>query len=347
MLTPHKGEKIFTTYLEGQGYKKNTITTRLAYLLYFFTFLAECTGIQDLRDVVPDVIKSFCHYIENYIGEKTGKQLKKGTKAMVFSAVGQFFRCLYVNELILINPVDPVEYQAGGTESRKEIVSVEQANTFLESIETDSPRGLRNRTLFELIYSSGLRINEVSRIKIKDIDFEERMILLRGGKFSKDRVIPVSRPAFAFLKLHTGTGEKKESYVFQGLKGRLRPGSIARIFKQCAASCGIYRPGLTVYSLRHSTATHLLEHGADLRYVQDLLGHKSLETTTIYTHMQYESLKKIYRMHHPKENAMYEEVDTDYTTRLMSFKSALENQKKITMRDRARKRRWYDENCLK
>lgn len=347
MLTPDKADALFAVSLQSQGYKENTIKVRRYFLTYFFTFLSEYTNITDIRDVIPEVIKEFCAYLDNYTGIRFKRPLKTASKTIIMCALRLFFRCLYLNEAILTNPADSVQYRPEGAKNKKKILSPEQINIFLDSIDTGSPRGMRNRALFELIYSSGLRAGEASRIRIKDIDYKERLILLRGGKFSKDRIVPVSIPAFTFLKFHIGTIKNKELYVFRGSKGSLRPTSIAHLFRKYAKACGLYRPGLSVHSLRHTTATHLLENGADLRYVQELLGHASIESTTVYTHMQYESLKKIYRMYHPKENAMYEEVSSDYLSRLMDFKKTLEIKKARTVRLRAYKKRWYIKKKVK
>lgn len=344
MLLYDKALHIFTLFLESQGYKKNTIQARRAYLLFFFSFLTDHTGIEDIRDIDPETVKSFCAYIESCRSKRTRKPLKKNTKKLIMSVVRLFFRCLCFNSLILSNPVESVSYIAGGVDAQKVLLSPDQVNSLLDSIDIQAPLGLRDRALLELIYSSGLRAGEAGRIRIKDIDFKERLVLLREGKFSKDRIVPVSRPAFAFLKLHIGAEKNGEQFVFRGNKGRLRPAGINRLFKKYARVCALYRPGLTIHSLRHGTATHLLENGADLRYVQELLGHASLETTTIYTHMQYESLKKIYRMYHPKENTLYEEISSDYLSRLDDLKSVLTKQKEITVKRRRAKRRWYEKN---
>ena len=165
-----------------------------------------------------------------------------------------------------------------------------------------------------------------------DIDFENRMVQIRDSKFGKDRVVPVSKVAIAFLKKYAG--RRSEGAIFRGNRGRLSTGAINKRFKELLKKQGLYREGLSTHSIRHCTATHLLAGGADLRYVQELLGHDSIETTVLYTFELQENLKRIYRSHHPRENGYFKEVDPDYLRKLDTFQRVLEKQKKKTLRKR-------------
>lgn len=174
------------------------------------------------------------------------------------------------------------------------------------------------------MYSSGLRVSEVADLKIKEIDFSSRMLMVRNGKWGKDRVIPISIVASKFLQKYlVGRRNKKESFVFLGTRGRLKGTSITERFITLIRRYEMDRPGLVTHSIRHSVATHLLESGAGIRYVQALLGHESIETTVRYTHMLYDNMKKIYKSYHPRENEYYKEVDSNYLLELEEFRDRL------------------------
>jgi site-specific recombinase XerD len=263
---------------------------------------------------------------------------------MIAFAVKDLFRLLYISDLILTNP-----FQDSGLKMKKEgikraVLSEAEMSRVLDSIALNEPVSLRDRALFELLYSSGLRIGEALRLKVSDIDIENRMVLIRRGKGGKDRVEPVSEAAMKFLKLQiAGREENKDELVFTGVLGNLTSSTMNERFKKIAEKVGVVRKHLSVHSIRHSTATHLLEHGADLRYVQELLGHESIETTAIYTHCLSEGLKRIYKTHHPRENESYVEADAGYRQKVYEFKDRLVKSKEKTAHRREYLKKRYEE----
>jgi site-specific recombinase XerD len=207
----------------------------------------------------------------------------------------------------------------------------DEITRFLEQLNTGTSQGLKDRTLFELIYSSGLRVAEIAALKVKDINFERREMLVRG-KGSRDRLVPFSKVARDFLLLFLkDRADRPEAWVFCGSRGsrtgeHMRSGGISERFKTLLRRFEMDKKEISTHSIRHSTATHLLENGASVRHVQELLGHKSIETTVRYTHIQTEGLLKIYRKHHPREHGLYETVDEGYNNRLETI---LAEQKKV------------------
>ena len=223
-------------------------------------------------------------------------------------------------------------------------MSEEEMANFLDKVDIDAYLGLRDRTIFELMYSSGLRVSEVSKLDIEDVDFNERMVLVRGGKWGKDRVEPVSEVATRFLKLYVAARHNTSGPLFVGEQGRLGGAAINRRLIQHLKAQGGYRAGFCAHSFRHATATHLLAHGADLRYVQELLGHESIETTCIYTHELVENMKRIYKSYHARENELYEEVDEAYLKRLEDFVSRLKRERARSVRHKKSGRAYYERN---
>lgn len=195
--------------------------------------------------------------------------------------------------------------------------------SFLESIEGVSFLDARDRALFELMYSSGLRPAEAGRVRREDIDVKSRMLMIRQSKFGKDRIVPVTETAMRHLV--SLMEEREGAYLFGAqVKRPLSPNTVARRFSLRLKAAGLEREGITAHTLRHSCARHLLAHGADIRYVQKLLGHESIETTVVYTHEQTEQLKKTYRRYHPREGILYREVDERYLARIEELRKRLE-----------------------
>lgn len=346
-LTLEKAKTILDENLKSRGYKARTIAGRLYYLKNFEAFLLK-EQKEDLRSIGEEDIYAFIAFLRDIISDRTGKPLSGRTLKMVLASVKLLFNSLYAENLILFNPARNVVLKTNDQSREKVIFSIGEINAFLEGIDIYAPRGLRDRAIFELLYSSGLRIGEASGLDLSDIDFGERMLLVRQGKFSKDRIVPVSLAASKFLELYTEGRLNRKTPLFQsGRNHRLGVAGIERRFHKHLENTGIEKKGLTVHSIRHSCATHLLEAGADIRYVQELLGHESIETTVIYTHMLHENLRRTYKSHHPRENEMFIEIDDKYLRRLHEFREQLENQKEVREKSRMGKKRWVEKTLKK
>ncbi len=157
----------------------------------------------------------------------------------------------------------------------------------------DAVDNLKHKTILMLIYSAGLRVGESVRLKIEDIDSQRKLIHLRGGKGKKDRYTLLSNVMLEQLRMYYKEYKPKE-YLFEGAEGRrhLSERSVQHVFERAVKSTSV-RKSVSVHSLRHSFATHLLENGTDLRYIQEILGHSSSKTTEIYTHVSKKTLGKI------------------------------------------------------
>lgn len=316
-------KKIYNDFLLSAGHKQTSINRRNIDVDKFFSYLECEEKINDFRDVGQAEIKRFAYFIDSAVTERTGKPYSKQTKTMMMIAVNQVFRSLYLEEIIIFNPMQGLDFKWKGPEKPREIFTQKEIGVFLDSIDIAGPGGLRDRAVFELLYSSGLRGGEIGKLDTCDVDFNSRMILIKQGKWGKDRVVPVSEVAVTFLKLYLGDRIKKKGPLFIAKTGRLSGHAIYNRFKKCLKKLDMDRPGLNVHSIRHSLATHLLANGADLRYVQELLGHESIETTVGYTHQLFDNLKNIYKTYHPRENEFYREIDEEYLKRLSRFEKKL------------------------
>jgi integrase/recombinase XerC len=233
------------------------------------------------------------------------KKNQKVTISRKLSAIRSFFRFLVKHGVILDNPLDQIL-----TPKQKKTIPVylpvDDVFRLLDSIKTDTLIGIRNRAIFETLYSSGIRISELEGLNVFDIDFKRRLIRVMG-KGSKERIVPIGEKALTAiedyrkrLKSETGIGEDDNAALFLNKnRGRLTSRSIARILEKKAKECGLLIP-VSPHALRHTFATHMLDAGADLRVVQELLGHRSLSTTQKYTHVSIDRLMETYDKAHPR-----------------------------------------------
>lgn len=328
-------------YLKTCSYSTETIKRVVTNLKPFVAYIDEA-GPSDMRDVRRDDLEAYFRHITGITSKRTGKLYKKSYITCLRQAVNLLFRGLYHNGLVLSNPMQDVGRAHGIRQEVKRSFTKSEIAVFLDSIPATTGLGIRDRALFELLYSSGLRSGEAVNLDIGDVDLKARMLHVRNGKWSKDRYVPVNEVAACFLESYIGNRKRPDSSVFLGHRGRMGSQGITKRFQKYLEQCGLSGKGLTVHSIRHSTATHLLSNGADLRYVQDLLGHESIETTVIYTNELNENLKRIYKQYHPRENAWYTEVDDTYLERLKIFKTRLEEQKRKSEKKRHINRRWYE-----
>jgi site-specific recombinase XerD len=297
---------LFTEYETSRGLSRQTVARKTTELKRFFRHLGT-RGMTDIRELKAADIEAYLIFLKE-------KGFASSTIATAHSTLVDLFFALFRAGMILSNPMDAVEFVLSEKGGIKEVFSQEEMRRLLDSIATHTGFGVRDRAIFELMYVTGIRMGEVVKLDVRDVDFSQDQILIRRGKGGKDRMVPLGRVAKEYLSAwaHKARGwfssSQAESALFLNNEGRRIPASTvrARLDKYLKA-CGILRPGLTPHSIRHSCATHLLENGADIRYVQELLGHRSIETTADYTRQVAQGLKKMHRTHHPRETELYPE----------------------------------------
>lgn len=226
------------------------------------------------------------------------------TVAKVVSSLRSLFQYCILERIREDNPAMVVELPKARMHLPG-VLSVEEVEQILDAIDVSDPLGLRDRALFELLYSCGLRISEVVDLELSQVFLRENMVRVYG-KGRKERIVPMGGEANYWLKRYLDTGRPKlaspaQLSVFVGRRGSgLSRKGIWKRFKELTARSGIEAK---VHTLRHSFATHLLEGGADLRAVQELLGHSDISTTQVYTHIDTGALQEIHRRCHPRSGA--------------------------------------------
>ena len=185
-------------------------------------------------------------------------------------------------------------------------LSEDQVAALLGAPDTGTPLGLRDRAMLETLYATGLRVSELVGLKLSQVSLDMGVVRVLG-KGNKERLVPLGEEAIDWLKRYCATartelgGDAKAEAVFvTARRGPMTRQAFWQLIKRHAATAGIARTALSPHTLRHAFATHLLNHGADLRVVQLLLGHSDITTTTIYTHVARERLKQLHQRHHPR-----------------------------------------------
>ena len=243
--------------------------------------------------------------IRGYLGA-LHKKNKKTTIARKLSAVRSFFRYLVKHGYMTDSPADSI-LTPKQEKTIPAYLTVDDMFRLLDSIKDDSLFGLRNRAIFETIYSCGIRVSELAGLNLFDVDTTSHVVRVLG-KGNRQRIVPIGKKAIHAIikyrnKLETESGvpsEKNGPLFLNKNMGRLTTRSIARILDKLVRECGMQTP-VSPHGLRHSFATHMLDAGADLRVVQELLGHKSLSTTQKYTHVSIDKLMETYDKAHPRK----------------------------------------------
>lgn len=279
----------------------------------------------DLRSIGKKDLVAYHAYLVNVKSKRTGEPLVANTINKRYHSVLLLFSVLYRAGVIAENPAHGLNLDLPKPSGwRRRPLTRDEITEFLDSIDPGTRQGLKDRTLFELIYSSGLRVAEVAALKVSDIDFERRVMVVRG-KFDRDRMVPISEVAHDFLRLYLGERiEEADAWIFTGYAGpthlrHLTSTSVSERFLTLLRRFGMDKPEISAHSIRHSTATHLLENGASIRHVQELLGHRNIESTVRYTHVMTDTITREYRKYHPREHELFEAVDADYDERLDSL----------------------------
>lgn len=243
--------------------------------------------------------------LQNFIEDINKMGLAPHSQARILSGIKAFFKFLMLEEEIID---DPSALLDGPKLGRKlpDTLNFQEIEQLLNAINLTTPEGSRNRSMLETLYSSGLRVSELVELRISNVFFEEGFLKILG-KGNKERLVPIGRDAMKYMKIylteirnHNPIQKGNENYVYLNRRGKkLSRVMIFTIIKDLAREIGL-KKSISPHTFRHSFATHLIEGGADLRAVQEMLGHASITTTEIYTHLDRDYLKEVIRSFHPR-----------------------------------------------
>lgn len=248
-----------------------------------------------------DILESDTEDLEKYL--KYIKNLESTTVAHKITSIKSYFNYNIKRGIVSVNPADKVS-RPKLTKHLPEYLTEEEVGKLLD-VEVKSPYDYRNKTILELLYSSGIRISELVNIKTPNYDSEECLIRIMG-KGSKERIVPLGDYAVNIMNDYMNNyrpliNKKHTDYVFINNRGdKISRQFIFKVIKKEALKKGI-KKDISPHTLRHTFATHLLKNGADLRIIQELLGHENISTTQIYTHVTNNKLKSDYETYFPKD----------------------------------------------
>lgn len=245
-------------------------------------------------------------HLRQFVNALAGLEISEFTQARIVSGIKAFYKFLAYEDKITENPSQLLEAPKL-TRKLPDTLSYDEIIKILDLIQLGSPEGHRNRAMIEILYSSGLRVSELIELKVSHI-YQEIGFLRILGKGSKERLVPIGKDAKKYLNLyldevrrHQSIAKGHEDIVFLNRRGKkLSRVMVFLIVKKLGEEAGI-KKNISPHTFRHSFATHLIEGGADLRAVQEMLGHESITTTEIYTHLDRDYLRQVLMEFHPRK----------------------------------------------
>lgn len=267
-------------------------------LVLFCQFLNE--GYEpDAREADPIAIDG--RRLRRYSAWLNGRDYAASTIARRLASLRSFYRFQRRRGVITSNPTEALR-NPKQPKRLPRLLRVEEMIELLDSIATDTPLGIRDRSMFETLYGGGLRVGELVGLNLEDLDLEQDLLRVRG-KGKRERLCPIGRTSATWIANWLQVRQPKsvdERAVYLNRYGeRLTTRSVGRLLENHLVGHGL-DPSASPHTLRHSFATHLLDRGADLRSVQELLGHRNLTTTQIYTHVTEERMLDVYKSAHPR-----------------------------------------------
>jgi len=284
--------KKFLDYLSLQkNCSSNTLRGYRRDIFQFINFLKK-KKINSFKSISYQDLLSYLGYLRNYGYSET-------TIGRKVASLKSFFKFLSARKIIKSNPVALLS-SPKKPDRLPDFLTLEEVEKILNIPSEKNWQSLRDKAILELLYSTGIRVGELTSLKIGDIDFFQELIKVKG-KGKKERIVPIGRYALkALIEYIERRPNKKEKNVFLNKYGKpLSERSVERIIDKFSKKAGIGKK-ITPHTFRHTFATHMLDRGADLRTVQELLGHERITTTQIYTHLTVEKLKEFYNKTHPR-----------------------------------------------
>ena len=295
--------KRFLDWSAALNYSGQTNTTRRACLRRFILWCDE-RGLNKPQDITKPILERYRRHLYHY-RKANGEPLSFSTQHSHLAPIKAFFKWLTKENYILYNPASELELPRLPKRLPKHVLSIDEIDSLLNHTRVYGELGLRDRAIMETFYSTGIRRMELVNLKLHDVDLKQGAVVINEGKGQKDRIVPIGERACAWLRKYLDevrpgliVGEDNGVLFLTEYGEPLIKNRVSDLIKKYMAAVGIDKPG-SCHLFRHSMATHMLENGADIRYIQMMLGHANLSTTEIYTQVSIKKLKAIHAATHP------------------------------------------------
>lgn len=294
----------FFEWMSFTHYSPATIKNRRIYLDYFFTWCEE-RGLRSPQEITRPIVERYQRYLFHYKKKRDGQPLSIRAQHSRLVAVRSYFKFLAKRNHILYNPTADLDMPRMGHRLPRSVLTVSETEQVLAVPDVATAFGLRDRAILEVFYSTGMRRAELMRLGIYDIDVERGTLFIREGKGRKDRMVPIGERALKWVHRYlfeirpTLVSPPDDNVLFLTDHGDpFTPGRLTQMVREYIDAADIGKRG-SCHLFRHTMATLMLEHGADIRFIQQMLGHAKLETTQIYTQISIRQLKDIHTATHP------------------------------------------------
>lgn len=308
----------FVEWMRAMHFSEHTVKNRRIDAGYFVTWCEE-RSIATPNDVTRAHLERYRQHVYHY-RKKDGNPLTFSCQHKRLIAVRVFFRWLTRQHHLLFNPASELELPRVEKRLPRHVLTVAEIEQIINTPNTADPLGLRDRAMLETLYSTGVRRTELIDLRLDDLDLERGTILVRQGKGKKDRMVPIGERACAWLDRYIRevrphfVNEPDDGALFlSAANEKLSGNRLSEMVKRCIDRAGLDRGtlGASCHLFRHACATHMLENGADIRYIQALLGHADLTTTEVYTQVSIVKLKEVHERTHPARATRTPRVSQD------------------------------------
>jgi integrase/recombinase XerD len=299
-------------WMGAMHYSTHSLKNRRIEAGYFIDWCEERSMMRP-DEVTRAVLERYRQYLFHVRGTRTGAPLSLRTQHRRLAAVKAFFKWLTRHDHLLFNPASELELPRPPQQLPRHLLSIAEVEQIINATDTTDPTGLgvRDRAMLEALYSTGMRRGELVTVRLQDVNLTRGIVLIRQGKGKKDRVVPIGARACAWIEKYLYTirpqyliGEDHGALFLAKHGEALEGNQLSMIVKRSIEEANLERfrgthPNAACHLFRHACATHMLENGADIRYIQVLLGHAELTTTEIYTRVSILKLKEIHDATHP------------------------------------------------
>ena len=288
----------------AKGQSSNTVADKERNLGKFLDW-CRLSGIDDMRAVDLEVLESYQQMLYAYRKPRDGKSLSRGTRRNRLTAVRVFLRCLYNKGVINSTDFQRFELPKIGRRLPKPVLSLEEIQRVFAQIMLYGDIAIRDRAIIETYYATAIRRSELMNLTTEDVDFEQLQVRVNQGKGFKDRNVPISSSACQWITRYLSAVRPRLATIASGRtlflanNGKpFRPAQLSELAGKYIRLANVKKTG-GCNQYRHAAATHMVDNGADIRHVQDLLGHADISTTQVYVHVSLSKLQKVYQQTHP------------------------------------------------